>query len=283
MNSLLRKWGTAAAAAGAVALLADSLFLEKYFFQVRRFNINHTKSKKKIRILLLTDLHFGHRLWPFHYKLARTINNLEPRLILISGDIIDQWGEAKPARRFFNLVDKTIPKLGIPGNHDNKNKVSRETLRAILELNNGRLLVNETHRMEVDGVPFTVTGLDDFIEGESRLADALQGVGKEKNHLLLVHSPLQLDMVAGQLEQINLGRPAHEQVAFSYAFAGHNHGGQVRLGPLVPYLPELAGRYINGWYNQQPPYLYVSKGFGTSAIPFRFGSRSEITVLEYGV
>jgi predicted MPP superfamily phosphohydrolase len=48
-------------------------------------------------------------------------------------------------------------------------------------------------------------------------------------------------------------------------------------------LPKKSGNYINGWYNKEEPYLYVSNGFGTSEVPFRFGARPEITMFYYGV
>lgn len=277
------KWGLGALAAAAAVVLFDALFGERYFFQVRRYTIGNRGSDRMVRLLLLTDLHFRKWLYPYHYRLARKINALRPDLLLFSGDLIDEYGEAAPAKRFLGLLSHSIPKLGIPGNHDNKNGVSRGTLKKLFARHNGHLLVNETRQLRLQGELFTVTGLDDFIEGESCLADAVRGVGGAKRHLVLVHSPLQQEKVKQQLQQINAGRRPTDQLSVRYIFAGHNHGGQVRLGPLVPVLPEQSGAYVDGWYNDSAPYLYVSRGFGTSAIPFRFGSRAEVTVFEYGV
>lgn len=270
-------------AAGAAAVLFEALFGSRYFFQVKRYRIGRKESNKTVRLVLLTDLHFRRRLYSYHRKLARTINRLNPDLILISGDLIDEHGEAAPARRFMGLLSPAVPKLGIPGNHDNKGKVSRGTLKKIFEGNGGQLLVNETVQVRLQGERFTITGLDDFIEGESRLAEAVRGVGREERHLMLVHSPLQQEPVRRKLHELIAQRSAAEQLSVGYIFAGHNHGGQVRLGPIVPVLPEYSGAYVNGWYNGGAPCLYVSKGFGTSAIPFRFGARAEVTVFEYGV
>jgi predicted MPP superfamily phosphohydrolase len=171
----------------------------------------------------------------------------------------------------------------IPGNHDNKNKVSRQTLRKLVEAGNGRLLVNETVQLTINGTPFTITGLDDFIDGESDFANAVKDTGSEPHHLLLLHSPLQQEQVQKELQRINAKRSSNQQLRIRYIFAGHTHGGQVRWNDFVPVLPEGAGGYVNGWYNNKEPYLYVSKGFGTSAVPFRFGARPEITLFEYGV
>jgi predicted MPP superfamily phosphohydrolase len=265
------------------ALLLDALFFEKYFFEVRHYHIGRRRSRKKLKLLLLTDLHFYHTLKPFHYKLARKINSLQPDLILIAGDLIDQYGEAEPLRQFFAQVDQAIPKLAIPGNHDHVSEVSMGTLRSILESNNGCLLQNETRQIVVRGETLTITGLDDFIESEGCTADALRDVGREAHHFMLIHSPLQQEQALADLEKINALRPPDQQVQIRYLFAGHNHGGQVRFGSFVPVLPLQSGNYLNGWYNDEEPYLYISKGFGTSEVPFRFGARPEITLFHYGV
>lgn len=277
------KIGLATIAAGAAFLLADAWFFEKYFFQIRRFAIGEQKSQKRIRIVLLTDLHFKNHFWPFHRRLARTINRLNPHLLLLAGDVIDQYGTPGPAREFFRRLKASIPKLAIPGNHDHKNDVSRQLLRKLIEQHNGRLLVNETVQQTLEGVTLTITGLDDFIEGKSSFGQAVKNIGKEAHHLLLVHSPQQLEKVLQEVQRINAQRTPSRQLTLQYIFAGHTHGGQVRLGEFIPVLPQKAGGYVNGWYSSQKPYLYVSKGFGTSALPFRFGARPELTVFEYGV
>jgi hypothetical protein len=277
------KAGAGLAVVAGTVLLADAWWGEKYFFRTKRFRIGKPDSAKQVRILLLSDLHFKKQFWPFHQKLAERLKALRPDLVLIAGDVIDEHGTPGPANRFLHHL-QNLSWFAIPGNHDNKNRVSRQTLRKIVERNGGRLLVNETVRVSVGDVPFTITGLEDFIEGESGFADAVKAIGKEENHLLLVHSPLQQEHVLKEVQRINTARPESRQLALQYIFAGHTHGGQVRLDHhLIPFLPEKSGGYVNGWYNREKPFLYVSKGFGTSAIPFRFGARAEITVLEYGV
>jgi uncharacterized protein len=283
MNTKLLKTGAGILVAGATMLLADAWFFSKYFFQLRRFRIGNSKSQKQFRILLLTDLHFKHHFWPFHQRLVRTINNLDPHLLLCAGDLIDATGTPGPARKFLNRLNPAIPKLFIPGNHDHNNSVSRHTLRKMIEENNGRLLVNETVQVMLDGEPFTITGLDDFIEGESCFADAVKEVGKEAHHLLLVHSPLQQEMILKEVEKLNRERTTDRQIDLHYIFAGHTHGGQVRFFHYLPVPPHHSGRYLKGWYNSRKPYLYVSKGFGTARLPVRLGARPEITLFEYGV
>ena len=127
-----------------------------------------------------------------------------------------------------------------------------------------------------------ITGLDDLLEGDADLFRALDGVKREPHHLALIHSPLQQERLRKDLHRINTDRSEADRINISYLFAGHNHGGQVTFfGLFAPILPPKAGDYVNGWYNDEKPFLYVSKGFGTSTVPFRFWARAEITLLHY--
>ena len=263
--------------------LLYALLYEKYFFEIKTFCIGKKSSPLKIKILFLTDLHFKKFLDPSYRKLARKINELKPDLILFGGDVIDEHGTYAPARQFFALVNTSIPKLAIMGNHDHKNRVRLDTYKRLYKQNNCTLLVNESKQVTVRGKKLVVTGVDDFIEGNPSFAGAVENIGKEENHILLIHSPLQQEGILQELKEINGLRGEDNQLNIQYIFAGHNHGGQVCLFGFAPKLPEFAGNYLKGWYNARPPYLYLSKGFGTSTLPFRFGARSEATLFLLGV
>ncbi len=282
MKQVYVKWAAAGAAALAGLVLLDAWVLEQYFFEVKTFDIGKKNSQRKLKLVHVSDLHFRQTLWPFYQKLARKINRLQPDLLLITGDLIDLSGRPGPLRRFFHRLHPSITKIAIPGNHDHLSDVSIGTLKKILEQHNGHLLRNESRAFMVGDQRIMITGLDDFIESNASFKEAVKEVGREEHHLLLVHSPLQQEVVQKELERINAARSSARQLNIQYIFAGHNHGGQVRFFNHVPILPKKSGHYINGWYNNQPPYLYVSKGFGTSAIPFRFFARSEVTVFYYG-
>ncbi|GHA55977.1 hypothetical protein SAMN04487941_1135 [Pontibacter akesuensis] len=283
MNKKYGKLLLGSLAVGAAAVLVDALLLEKYFFDVKTFNIGENGGGKQLKLVLLTDLHFKQHLLPHHRKLAAKINELEPDLILITGDTLDSSGTLHPMDAFLSLLHQRIPKAAIPGNNDYKAAPDLSSLKNIYKKHNCDFLVNESKLYLLRGERLLVTGLDDFIEGESDVAAAVADVGHEKHHLLLVHSPLQQETAMKKIRMINRGRSRDEQLQIRYIFAGHNHGGQVRLPGYVPKLPLKSGGYVNGWYNQQPPYLYVSKGFGTSTLPFRFFARSEVTVFKYSM
>lgn len=281
MNRKYRKWLLTSSLAAGLYLLTDALLLEKYFFRIKNFDIGNKGGKEKLRLLLLTDLHFRTSLWPWHYRLARKINELKPDLIMITGDTLDRTGKICPMDRFFSLLDRDIPKVAIPGNHDYKAEAAIPLLDKIYSKYNCRLLINSTETFRLKEKKLVVTGLDDFIESESCFTDAVKDAGKENHHILLIHSPLQQELVKKQIREINEKKSAGQQLNISYIFAGHNHGGQITFFGYAPKLPVKSGNYLNGWYNSDEPYLYISRGFGVSTVPFRFGARSEITLFNY--
>ncbi|MCC9167122.1 metallophosphoesterase [Pontibacter harenae] len=269
------------AVAGAAAILLDALFLEKYFFEVKTYDIGKKNNGEKLKLVLLADLHFKETLKPYHYKLASKLNMLQPELILFAGDTIDSTGKTEPLKEFFSLLDQHVIKVAIPGNNDHKAQTSLNNLQRIFEEHKGHFLINNSVALMIGGKRITITGLDDFIEGKSCFQAAVENVAREEHHFLLIHSPLQQESVIKEVEAINKTRTASEQLNIRYIFAGHNHGGQIRLPGYVPKLPGMSGNYINGWYNKEPPYLYLSRGFGTTSIPLRFFARSEVTVFNY--
>jgi uncharacterized protein len=278
-------WWTGAALAlvGAAAVLLDALVLEKYFFKTKFFDIGTKGSNKQIKIVLLTDLHFKDAVLPHYRKLADKLHQLKPDLLLITGDTLDSTGKIEPVQDFFDLLDPKLKKVAIPGNNDYRAGPSISRLQKVMEDHNCDLLVNESKAYTISGTRIMVTGLDDLLEGNSCFRDAVKEVGNEEHHLLLVHSPLQQENARAEIERINKKRNAADKLNIRYIFAGHTHGGQVRLPGYVPVLPGKSGNYVNGWYNDNAPYLYVSRGFGTSSIPLRFFAKSEVTVFNYHV
>lgn len=49
----------------------------------------------------------------------------------------------------------------------------------------------------------------------------------------------------------------------------------------APLRPPGSGRYVNGWYRERKPHLYVSRGIGTSVLPLRFGAPPEVACFDW--
>ncbi len=82
--------------------------------------------KREIDLLVISDIHLG--TYGCHAsELLRYLNSIEPRTVVLNGDIIDIWQFSKrywPAthmmvvKHFVGLMAKGVPVYYIPGNHD---------------------------------------------------------------------------------------------------------------------------------------------------------------------
>lgn len=64
-------------------------------------------------------------------------------------------------------------------------------------------------------------------------------------------------------------------------YSGHNHGGQINLlGLYAPYLPgpDKTQKYVSGHVKVDGSHIIISKGIGTTNLPFRFCADPEVTV-----
>ncbi|GAA0189173.1 metallophosphoesterase [Fulvivirga kasyanovii] len=282
MDRNKHKWIAGAGLAAGLVLL-DALVLEQYLFTVKQFDIGNKHSRSRpCRMVLLTDLHLGKRLAPKYIRLIRRIKKLNADIILFAGDAIDEDGDTRTLDDFFSRLPATIPKVAILGNHEYKNEAGLDELKALYKKHHIDLLINGSKAYPIGSKRLMVTGLNDFIESTQNFSKAIEGVGKEDMHIALIHSPLQQEKLLAQIKATNQSRPGDQKLNIEYLFAGHNHGGQVTFFGLFPLLlPIKSGDYVNGWYNDNKPYLYVSKGFGNSTVPFRFGARAEMIVFNY--
>jgi len=84
--------------------------------------------------------------------------------------------------------------------------------------------------------------------------------------ILLGHEPDYADIVARHAVDLML--------------SGHTHGGQIRIPFMRPhFLPQLGEKYVEGLFSIGPMQLYVNRGIGTVALPFRFNCPPEVTLI----
>jgi predicted MPP superfamily phosphohydrolase len=112
-----------------------------------------------------------------------------------------------------------------------------------------------------------VAGIDDIMEGGSRLDLVLRDLPDSGAAILLAHEPDFADVSAAT------GR-------FDLQLSGHSHGGQVRVPLLMRLaLPPFSQRYTSGLYRVDGMLQYTNRGLGFVDMRLRFLCRPEITVL----
>jgi len=123
----------------------------------------------------------------------------------------------------------------------------------------------------------------------------LAGIGDQLAHRIGPHRFRGVDDLPGTLAQVTTDDPiillAHEPDIFPrvpsrvvLTFAGHTHGGQIRLPLIWPaFVPSRYGaRYAYGHVVESGRHLIVSGGLGTSIIPARLGVPPEIVQVVLG-
>ncbi|MBL8921173.1 MAG: metallophosphoesterase [Myxococcaceae bacterium] len=225
-----------------------------------------------LRVALLSDLHVGA---PFIdaakvREVRARIDAWRPDLVLLAGDVLvghEPGARAvAPAQAVEPLKGWGAP-LGVYatlGNHDWW--VDGEATTRALEEAGLRVLENEAVPIETGRGRIWLAGLADVWTRKTDAERALSFVTDDAPVLAFTHNP-----------DVFPDMPAR----FSVVFAGHTHGGQVRL-PLLgaPIVPSKFGqRYARGAVVEDGRLLFVTTGVGTSVLPVRFGVAPEVALL----
>ena len=248
-------------------LLLDSLWFEKYVFDWNYYDIS--KTKDKIKIIQITDLHFD-RLRYFNKSIANKINLLKPDLVFITGDSVDQNERIDSLNEFLQLIDRSIQKYAITGNWEYWGNVNLEKLKDIYSKNGCELLINENRSISIRNRKVSVIGIDDLVGGNADFKKAIENLAKADTNIVLSHCPEHRDIIAQQKGNLVL----------DLVLSGHTHGGQITFLGIVPFKPRGSGKYLKGWYKDSEPKMYISKGIGTSILPIRFGARAEVVEID---
>lgn len=221
------------------------------------------------KIIQFTDTHIG-----FHYtveqlnELIKKINAENPDIILFTGDLVDSpqtynWdGDLIQALKSLEAPDG---KYWIYGNHDHGG-YGTQKINNVMTKGGFTLLQNTSIPIRKENDTFNLAGLDDVMLGKPDFAETFRDVDTELFTMLLIHEP---DYANKTVEY-----PVDVQIS------GHSHGGQVRF-PFIGHLytPAYAEKYVKGKFQINSRLtLYVSKGIGTTRLPYRFLCKPEFNV-----
>ncbi len=257
------------AAAAVMAALAYLLWQNNDIEVTRYF---YTSNKiggglDGFKIVHLSDLHgksFGRR----NHRLLTNIEREQPDIIVISGDICDEWHGSEGIDTAIELVaqaSRIAPVYYAAGNHEYALS-SKDRKRLFLGISDAGGVILENDRVELD------------IKGEKLY---ICGMADRGASLAALES--MLDKTSDGLALLIAHRP---QYAESYAFAGadlsfcgHAHGGQLRL-PFIGglYAPDqgLFPKLTEGMNYFGESATVISRGLGGSRFPFRINNRPEL-------
>jgi uncharacterized protein len=272
-----RQFLRAAAAAGAVAVAGDGVFLEPNRPRVVRHNFLLPRWPERLNgftVALLSDFHYDpyFSVHPLHAAIP-LVNNLHPDLIVLTGDFVSvplagdekkAASAAEPCARLLRQMTAPHGLWAVMGNHDQD--TDPEHVTRALQAENIHVLANQSQAIERDSARIWLAGLNDVFSRTADVSKTLSRVPKGEAVILLVHEPDFADEVSRFPVDLQL--------------SGHSHGGQIRI-PLLPplYLPALAQKYVLGTYKVGPLMLYTNAGLGTVTVPVRLNCPPEITLL----
>lgn len=218
--------------------------------------LHSNKVAQAYRLVHLSDLHAGSRSKAFLDRVVTQANSHQPDLIVISGDLVDS--SAVDSDFLSPLAQFSAPVWVSIGNHERY--VDLQAALNSISAQGLHVLRNESiHHGELQ-----ITGIDDH-DKPSYVAEQLRhiAVHSKSYNVLLYHRPD--------------GWSAAQQYGFDLTLSGHTHAGQIwPFSILVKrQFPEIAG-----YYDKAGMHLFVSQGTGTWGPTMRFGTKSEMTVID---
>ncbi len=249
-------------------VVLDMFWFEKFIIDWNYFDVSKDKGAK-IKIVQLSDLHLK-KVRYVHEGIADKINEIQPDIILITGDAIDSRDHLEVLDKFLGLIDHSIVKYAIPGNWEYWGYIDLKELDKVYHKHNCLLMVNHNRSLKIRDREISIIGVDDLVGGKADFRMAANNLESEDTVIVMTHCPEHRDYIVREKGELDI----------DLILSGHTHGGQITLFGWAPFRPVGSGEYLKGWYKDQSPPLYVSKGIGTSIVPMRFFSRAEVAVFE---
>jgi predicted MPP superfamily phosphohydrolase len=229
---------------------------------------------KGLRVLHLSDVHAG-LFFTNELSLRKAVrwaSLRSPDLVLLTGDIL---GDVRRSSPCLELLSQLRPHLGtyaVTGNHEygiGKDPLARprDTTRLWEEAGITLLRDRCVSLPPRKGSSVILCGADYVTGGHTLTRGNPRRIGSNQDFpVLLTHEPPGPESPLARL--------------FSLAFAGHTHGGQLRFPARTGLEPihKEGGQYLQGVEVWGAGRIVVSRGVGTSFLPFRLLARPEATL-----
>ena len=269
-----------------IAALSLSYVLSRYGLTVTRFELSQQKLSEPLRIVQLTDLH-NSEFGKGNERLIRKVREQQPDLILLTGDMLNQYEERTDVPvNLIRELSQIAPVYASYGNHEQQHEKNYGSdIRAIFTEAGATVLEQEWVDVEIKGQELRIGGIygycmagyylktDETDEMETAFLDDFCDTDRTK--LLLCHMPVAW-IKYGSLDYWDT----------DYVFAGHAHGGQVRIpfvgGLYAPDQGRFPGRCEGLFFSKDALHtLVLSRGLGTSKSKLpRLNNIPEILVVD---
>jgi predicted MPP superfamily phosphohydrolase len=237
----------------------------------RTYNLHINKkaiAHEQLRVAVVSDIHLGNLVGNRHLKrLVTMVEGMNPDLILLVGDVIDDDIEPFIRNRMSEMMKKLKAPLGVYavlGNHEYYGGHIEEFVK---QMNAIDIKVLRDESVLVNGEFYVVGRKDKTAQsadpgGRRTMDELLTELDLSLPVIVMDHQPYQFDKAAAAGADILL--------------SGHTHRGQFAPNHWVTRrLFELDWGYLK----KENLHVVVSSGFGTWGPPIRIASRSEVVEL----
>ena len=253
---------------GLVVFLGN---LNKRNIEIRSIEITIPKGDSKIdnlNVVMASDIHLspidGEKLLK---EIVKKMNSLNPDIILLAGDIVDDKAKVLEDRGIGESFKKLNSKYGvysINGNHEFINGV--ESCVSYAE-KFGIKFIRDSY-VFIDS-SFYIVGREDSampqFTGRQRksLEEIVKNIATNHPKILLDHTPFKLEQA--------------QQNGIDLQLSGHTHHGQIWPANLIT---KMIYEVSWGYKKKEDTHYYVTSGAGTWGPPVRTGSSSEIVNIK---
>jgi predicted MPP superfamily phosphohydrolase len=235
---------------------------------INRYEISiakHAGNLAKLHAVAVSDIHLGNIIGADRLeKLVESINQLQPDIVLLPGDIIDAELQPFITQNMGTVFRRLNPPLGVYAVLGNHEYIGGEQDAIIAALEQAGVKVLRDSRVIINN-NLVVAGRDERSRnryaGGSRapLSAILAGINPAMPVLLLDHQPV--DLEESKLQGVDL------------QLSGHTHRGQLYPNHLI------TSRIFEidwGHLKKDSLQVIVSSGYGTWGPPIRTGNQPEL-------
>ena len=231
-----------------------------------------------IKIVLISDLHstiFGKN----QSVLIDMVREIEPDLIILSGDIIDDVVPVTGTRLLLSGISGMAPIYYVTGNHEYRSRKIHGIREELMSY--GVIILSDSYvKIEINNNEIIIAGVDDPDKKIYETPNYNQNESMENAFRELDKEPLYKILIAHRPERIE----SYKRYSFNLVLSGHTHGGQVRFPPLINglFAPHQGffPKYSGGIYTHGNLKHIVSRGLSvTPGLPRIFNPPELVVVI----
>lgn len=232
-------------------------------------------------IAQISDLH-NKRFGAKQKRILQKLKDANPDLIVVTGDVLDHRRyDFAPVMELMLGAKELAPVIYVPGNHEESSGRYLEIKEAFLRA--GVTVLNDaSYTLSRGDDTVTVLGVLDPAFSKRRQTHKTDASDMRR----FLNTQYEEDdftiLLSHRAELVKL----YSEVGVDLVFAGHAHGGQIRLpfiGGLYAPGQGVFPKYTSGRHDAGDTTMYVSRGLGNSVFPLRIFNRPELVVVTLKV